>query len=78
MTASSSSIMGRSWPTTPGRGLRARLPTNPARRYEISGAIDSALLADLQSRGIEATPIEDASLEQVFLHLTGKALRDAS
>lgn len=56
--------------------LRAQLPASNARRYEISGAIDPALLADLQSRGIEAKLIAQASLEDVFLHITGKALRD--
>ena len=60
------------------QGLRARLPANPTRRYEISGAIGPDLLAELQSRSIAATPIDDTSLEEVFLHLTGRALRDAS
>ena len=56
--------------------LRARLPGNSARRYEISGAVDAAFLADLKSRGISTKLIEEASLEDVFLHLTGRQLRD--
>lgn len=59
------------------QALRARLPASAARRYEISGAIDPPLLADLDARGIRAKLIDDASLEQVFLHLTGRELRDA-
>jgi len=58
------------------QGLRARLPTTAARRYEISGAVDQPLLADLLARGIQWKLIDDASLEQVFLHLTGRELRD--
>jgi ABC-2 type transport system ATP-binding protein len=56
--------------------LRARLPASAAQRYEISGAIDPLLLADLHARGIQSKLIDDASLEQVFLHLTGRDLRD--
>jgi ABC-2 type transport system ATP-binding protein len=57
--------------------LRARLPPGANRRYEISGDITSAVLAELQARGIESKPMDDASLEQVFLHMTGRELRDA-
>jgi ABC-2 type transport system ATP-binding protein len=56
--------------------LRARLPPSATRRYEISGDITPSLLADLQARGIQSKPMEDASLEQVFLHMTGRELRD--
>ncbi|HEY4341248.1 MAG TPA: ABC transporter ATP-binding protein [Steroidobacteraceae bacterium] len=56
--------------------LRARLPSGAARRYEIAGDITAAVLADLQARGIESKPLEEASLEQVFLQLTGRELRD--
>jgi ABC-2 type transport system ATP-binding protein len=58
------------------QGMRARLPALAARRYEISGAIAPALLADLQTKGIQWKLLEEASLEEVFLHLTGKGLRD--
>jgi len=58
--------------------LRAAVPTTAARRYEISGAIDPPLLADLHARGIQSRLIDEASLEQVFLHLTGRELRDAT
>ncbi len=57
--------------------LRARLPAALTHRYEISGDIDAALLAQLQARGIASRPLDDASLEQVFLHLTGTDLRDS-
>jgi ABC-2 type transport system ATP-binding protein len=57
-------------------GLRARLPAGATRRFEISGAIDQALLDGLAARGIQATSIGEASLEEVFLHLTGRDLRD--
>jgi ABC-2 type transport system ATP-binding protein len=56
--------------------LRALMPVNDARRYEISGVIDTELLADLRARGIESRLTEDASLEKVFLFLTGTDLRD--
>jgi ABC-2 type transport system ATP-binding protein len=56
--------------------LRARLPGSATRRYEISGAITPSLLVDLQARGIQWKPMQDVSLEQVFLHLTGRDLRD--
>lgn len=57
-------------------GLRRRLPAVAARRFEISGAIDAELLADLAARGIQTKSIGEASLEEVFLHLTGRGLRD--
>jgi ABC-2 type transport system ATP-binding protein len=56
--------------------LRALMPATPVRRYEISGIIDPALLADLKARGIESKLTDEASLEQVFLHLTGTDMRD--
>ncbi|HEY6456858.1 MAG TPA: ABC transporter ATP-binding protein [Steroidobacteraceae bacterium] len=57
--------------------LRARLPQSAKRRYEISGDITPEVLAELQARGIQSKPMDDASLEQVFLHMTGRELRDA-
>jgi len=57
-------------------GLRARLPAAPTRRYEISGAVDPSLLAMLTAKGIQTKAIGDASLEEVFLHLTGRDVRD--
>lgn len=56
--------------------LRALMPAQVVSRYEISGVIEPALLADLKARGIEAKLTEEASLEQVFLHLTGTDMRD--
>jgi ABC-2 type transport system ATP-binding protein len=58
-------------------GLRARLPAAPTRRYEISGAVDPSLLAMLTAKGIQTKAIGDASLEEVFLHLTGRDVRDS-
>ena len=57
-------------------GMRARLPAVSARRFEISGAVDAALLEELSARGIQSKAIGEASLEDVFLHLTGRDLRD--
>jgi ABC-2 type transport system ATP-binding protein len=57
--------------------LRARLPPGANRRYEISGDVTAAVLAELQARGIASKPMDAASLEQVFLHVTGRELRDA-
>jgi len=56
--------------------LRALMPPGTSSRYEISGVIDAALLADLQARGIESKLTEEASLEKVFLYLTGTDMRD--
>ncbi|HEX3839085.1 MAG TPA: ABC transporter ATP-binding protein [Steroidobacteraceae bacterium] len=57
--------------------LRARLPPGAKRRYEISGDVTPEVLVELQARGIQSKRIDDASLEQVFLHMTGRELRDA-
>jgi ABC-2 type transport system ATP-binding protein len=57
--------------------LRAFMPPTSVSRYEISGVIDAALLADLQARGIESKLTDEASLEKVFLHLTGTDMRDS-
>jgi len=56
--------------------LRALMPATTSSRYEISGVIDLALLADLQARGIESKLTDETSLEKVFLHLTGTDVRD--
>ena len=56
--------------------LRALMPRNAKRRYEIEGAIDEATLDGLRSRGLSVRATDDASLEDVFLHLTGRQLRD--
>jgi len=54
--------------------LRARGTGSSRRRLEIEGSIDDSLLALLASRGV--TVKGGASLEDVFLELTGRALRD--
>jgi ABC-2 type transport system ATP-binding protein len=56
--------------------LRRRLPKSAVRRIEIEGAIDEAMLASLAARGIVIKEDRAASLEDVFLHLTGRQLRD--
>jgi ABC-2 type transport system ATP-binding protein len=56
--------------------LRAMLPAKATRRYEIEGAVDEALLGTLRARGVEVRAADDATLEDVFLHLTGRQLRD--
>jgi ABC-2 type transport system ATP-binding protein len=55
--------------------LRAMLPT-AARRVEIEGAIDDATVASLRARGLSVRETGRATLEDVFLHLTGRQLRD--
>ncbi len=58
-------------------GLHRLLPLTSVRRIEIEGAVDEEILAWLVARGITVrrdTP--GASLEDVFLHLTGRQLRD--
>jgi ABC-2 type transport system ATP-binding protein len=55
--------------------LRALLPA-AKRRVEIEGAIDDATLAALQARGLAVRETGRAPLEDVFLHLTGRQLRD--
>jgi ABC-2 type transport system ATP-binding protein len=56
--------------------LRALLPAKATRRYEIEGAVDDALVAMLSARGVAVRAADTASLEDVFLHLTGRQLRD--
>jgi ABC-2 type transport system ATP-binding protein len=57
--------------------LRRLLPEPRVRRAEIEGRIDDALLASLAAHGIAVRDFaQEASLEDVFLHLTGRQLRD--
>jgi ABC-2 type transport system ATP-binding protein len=55
--------------------LRALVPPANARRLELEGDIDDSLVALLAARGL-AVRRPGATLEDVFLHLTGRALRD--
>ncbi|HXS51491.1 MAG TPA: ABC transporter ATP-binding protein [Usitatibacter sp.] len=55
--------------------LRAMVPAAGTRWVELEGEIDDALLAQLAARGL-AVRSPGATLEDVFLHLTGRALRD--
>ncbi len=55
--------------------LRRLVPAPGTRRLEIEGDIDEEILALLAARGV-AVRGSGASLEDVFLHLTGRALRD--
>jgi ABC-2 type transport system ATP-binding protein len=55
--------------------LRRRLPES-AGRLELEGAVDAELLALLTARGLTVRHRSGASLEDVFLHLTGRQLRD--
>jgi ABC-2 type transport system ATP-binding protein len=56
--------------------LRRLLPQPEVRRVEIEGRIDDEMLAMLAARGVTVRGAADASLEDVFLHLTGRQLRD--
>jgi len=56
--------------------LRGLLPVTGARRLQIEGAFDDELLRMLSARGL-AVHASGATLEDVFLHLTGRELRDA-
>ena len=56
--------------------LRRLVPATAPRRFEIEGAVDEETLALLAARGIVVRGAAQASLEDVFLHLTGRALRD--
>jgi len=56
--------------------LRRMLPATTPRRVQVEGAIDEELLALLAARGLTVRASDDASLEDVFLHLTGRQLRD--
>ncbi|MGZ5047692.1 MAG: ABC transporter ATP-binding protein [Usitatibacter sp.] len=57
--------------------LRAMLPAATKRHVEVDGPIDGEVLAYLAAHGlaVRETP-GTGSLEDVFLHLTGKQLRD--
>jgi linearmycin/streptolysin S transport system ATP-binding protein len=55
--------------------LRALLPARH-RRVEVEGAVDDALVAMLAARGLKVRETGQGSLEDVFLHLTGRQLRD--
>ena len=55
--------------------LRGLLPAKST-RYEVEGALDEATIASLRARGLAVRETGHASLEDVFLHLTGRQLRD--
>jgi linearmycin/streptolysin S transport system ATP-binding protein len=58
--------------------LRRMLPASGRHRAEIEGLIDDEVLAFLAARGLAVRDADSqGSLEDVFLHLTGKQLRDA-
>jgi ABC-2 type transport system ATP-binding protein len=56
--------------------LRRLVPHAAVRRFEIEGAVDDETLAMLAARGLAVRGAAQASLEDVFLHLTGRELRD--
>ncbi|MGE5616850.1 MAG: ABC transporter ATP-binding protein [Bacillota bacterium] len=56
--------------------LHRLLPATIARRMEIEGVIDEELVALLEGRGVRVRGAQAGSLEDVFLHLTGRQLRD--
>jgi len=55
--------------------LRRAVPGSAA-RVELEGAVDAELLALLAARGLTVRARSGASIEDVFLHLTGRELRD--
>jgi ABC-2 type transport system ATP-binding protein len=58
-------------------GLQQLLPPTGSSRIEIEGAVDEEVLAWLLARGLTVRGgASAASLEAVFLHLTGRQLRD--
>ena len=58
--------------------LRRMLPATGRHRAEIEGVIDDEVLAFLAARGLAVRDADSqGSLEDVFLHLTGKQLRDS-
>ncbi len=57
-------------------GLHRLLPATARRRLEIEGIVDDETLALLAARGLAVKGETGASLEDVFLHLTGRELRD--
>jgi ABC-2 type transport system ATP-binding protein len=58
--------------------LHRLAPPSTATTLEIEGAVDDAMLAALAARGMVVKEVRSkgASLESVFLHLTGRELRD--
>jgi ABC-2 type transport system ATP-binding protein len=59
--------------------LRRMLPAKGTRKAEVEGAIDDEVLAFLAARGLVVRETDSSgSLEDVFLHLTGKQLRDGA
>jgi ABC-2 type transport system ATP-binding protein len=56
--------------------LHKLLPATARRHVEVEGVIDDDLLALLTARGLTVRGETGASLESVFLHLTGRELRD--
>jgi ABC-2 type transport system ATP-binding protein len=58
--------------------LHRLAPQAAGTTLEIEGGIDAAALAALAARGVHVTEVRarGASLEKVFLHLTGRGLRD--
>lgn len=58
-------------------GLVGLLPARATRRLTIEGLVDDEVVAWLAGRGIAVDANRtDGALEDVFLHLTGRALRD--
>jgi ABC-2 type transport system ATP-binding protein len=57
-------------------GLHRLLPETAARHLEIEGIVDDEVLALLAAKGLAVKSSTGASLEDVFLHLTGRQLRD--
>jgi ABC-2 type transport system ATP-binding protein len=58
-------------------GLHRMLPPTSTRRIEVEGVVDEEVLGWLAARGLAVRgSATGASLEDVFLHLTGRQLRD--
>ncbi len=58
------------------RELQCLLPASGVRRIEIEGVIDDELLSTLAAHRVAVRGRSSGSLEDVFLHLTGRQLRD--
>jgi ABC-2 type transport system ATP-binding protein len=56
--------------------LHRLLPASNVRRLEIEGVIDEELLRNIAAHGVAVRGRSNGSLEDVFLHLTGRQLRD--
>ena len=67
---------GRVVASGPQDELQMLVPPSKPRRLEIEGAVDEDLLQLLAARGVAVKQGASASLEDVFLHLTGRQLRD--